>query len=85
MNIHTIYISLYILYIGKDIELVTKKLKSYKHITIRAARGGDNPPAIFPAPKEILNEIDWKIGDNCIIGVDGNKIVIIKETEPEIE
>lgn len=42
-------------------------------------------PAIFPAPKEILHELGWKIGDNCIIGVDGNKIVIIKENEPEIE
>jgi hypothetical protein len=65
--------------------LVTKKLKVYKHITIRAARGGDNPPAIFPAPKEILHQLGWKIGDNCIIGIDGNKIVIIKESEPEIQ
>jgi hypothetical protein len=69
----------------EDLELVTKKLKVYKHITIRAARGGDSPPAIFPAPKEILHDLGWKIGDNCIIGVDGNKIVIIKENEPEIE
>jgi hypothetical protein len=65
--------------------MVTKKLKIYKHISIRAARGGDNPPAIFPAPKEILNELGWKVGDNCIIGVDGSKIIIIKETEPMIE
>jgi hypothetical protein len=65
--------------------MVTRKLKIYKHITIRAARGGDNPPAIIPAPKEILRKVGWKIGDNCIIGIDGNKIVIIKESEPEIE
>jgi antitoxin component of MazEF toxin-antitoxin module len=67
------------------IEMVTKKLKVYKHITIRGARGGNNPPAIFPAPKEILNEIGLKIGDKCIMGIDGNKIIIIKESEPEIE
>ena len=65
--------------------MVTKILKIYKHITIIAARRGEKPPAIFPATKEILDELGWKIGDNCIIGIDGNKIVIIKEKEPEIE
>jgi hypothetical protein len=40
---------------------------------------------VRPAPKEILRKVGWKIGDNCIIGIDGNKIVIIKESEPEIE
>jgi hypothetical protein len=67
------------------LQMTAKKLKVYKHITIRAARSGHNPPAIFPAPQEILKEAGLKIGDNCIIGVDGNKIIILKETEPEYE
>jgi hypothetical protein len=85
-EIYYIYYDGYTIHTMKNIlQMTAKKLKVYKHITIRAARSGDNPPAIFPAPQEILKEAGLKIGDNCVIGVDGNKIIIIKENEPEYE
>jgi hypothetical protein len=86
VEIYYIYDNGYTIHTMKNIlQMTAKKLKVYKHITIRAARSGDNPPAIFPAPQEILKEAGLKIGDNCVIGVDGNKIIIIKENEPEYE
>ena len=57
-----------------NIIMATREVIAYAHSKIRAARSGDNPPAIFPAPQEILKETGLKIGDNCVIGVDGKKL-----------
>ena len=57
-----------------------KKRLSVASQTVRAARGGDNPPKIITIPKNIANAFNLKLGETLDILTDGEKIVL-KRTE----
>jgi hypothetical protein len=59
---------------------VSKKAKAYGMVTVRRARGGENPPLIISLPRDVAEAAHLNEGVKVIVYTDG-EIVYVKRFE----
>jgi AbrB family looped-hinge helix DNA binding protein len=53
-----------------------KKILAHDMISVRAGRGGDNPPIIITIPKTVATAFNLEIGEKLYVMTDGDKIIL---------